>query len=150
MTEDTARSGTRGLGEIGGEIAGAERKLQEAAKSAAVAEQRATAEIRALEADLEKARLQVAEEVEKLRAEHSRELAEERNAKELAIAAAENRLSEIEEQAEAAEQRVAAAERRAAEAEREVGDASARARESAASWLRAQIEEIRREAGQQR
>ncbi|MEX2108138.1 MAG: hypothetical protein WD827_04535 [Solirubrobacterales bacterium] len=148
MTEDTGHTRTQGLGEIGGEIADAERTLREAAKSAAVAEQRATAEIRALEADLEKARLHTAEELEKLRAEHSKELGQERDAKELAIAAAENRLAEIEQQTEAAEQRVAAAERRAAEAEQEVGDASARARESAAAWLRAQIEEIRREAGQ--
>jgi chromosome segregation ATPase len=149
MTEDTGQAGSQGLGEIGDEIADAERKLQGAAKSAAVAEQRATAEIRALEADLEKARLQTAEEVEKHRAEHSEALRRERDAKELAIAAAENRLTEIEEQAAAAEQRVEAAERRAAEAERQVSDASARARESAAAWLRSQIEEIRREARQQ-
>jgi colicin import membrane protein len=144
MSEDKGHTGAQGLGEI----ADAERKLQEAAKSAGEAEQRAIAEIRALEADLEKAHLKTAEELEKLRAEHSKELKGERDAKEMAIAAAENRLTEIEEQAEAAEQRVTAAERRAAEAEREVADASARARESAAAWLRAQIEEIRREAGQ--
>jgi chromosome segregation ATPase len=149
MTEDKGNTETRGPDEAGGEVADAERTLREAAKSAAVAEQRATAEIRALEADLEKARLHAAEELEKLRAEHSKALSEEREAKELAIAAAENRLAEIEVQAEAAEQRVAAAERRAAETEQEVGDASARARESAASWLRARIEEIRRDAGQQ-
>lgn len=160
MTEDTGQAGTQGLGEIGDEIADAERKLQEAAKSAAVAEQRATAEIRAFEADLEKARLRSAEELEKLRAEHSAELEKlrtehneelrhERDAKEMAIAAAENRLTEIEEQAEAAEHRVKAAERRAAEAEQQVADASTRAREAAAAWLRTQIEEIRREAGQQ-
>ncbi|HEY8082060.1 MAG TPA: hypothetical protein VIE64_00710 [Solirubrobacterales bacterium] len=149
MTENTGHAGTQGLGDTGDEIADAERKLQGAAQSAAVAEQRAVAEIQALEADLEKARLQTAEELEKLRAEHSAALRRERDAKELAIAAAENRLTEIEEQASAAEQRVEAAERRAAEAEQQVTDASARARESAAAWLRTQIEEIRREAGQQ-
>jgi chromosome segregation ATPase len=149
MTEDTGQVGTQGLGEIGDEIADAERKLQDAVKSAAVAEQRATAEIRAFEADLEKARLHTAEELEKLRAEHSEELRRERDAKETAIAAAENRLTEIEEQTEAAEHRVKAAERRAAEAEQQVADASTRAREAAAAWLRTQIDEIRREAGQQ-
>jgi chromosome segregation ATPase len=149
MTEDTGQVGTQGLGEIGGEITDAERKLQDAAKSAAVAEQRATAEIRAFEADLEKARLHTAEELEKLRAEHSEELRRERDAKEMAIAAAENRLTEIEEQAEAAEHHVKAAERRAAEAEQQVADASTRAREAAAAWLRTQVDEIRREAGQQ-
>lgn len=149
MTDDVGHAGTRRGGEVGGDIADAERKLQDAAKSVVVAEQRATAEIRALEADLEKARLNTAEELEKLRAEHKEELQSERDAKEMAIAAAENRLTEIEEQAAAAEQRVTEAERRATEAEREVSDTSARARESAAAWLRTQIEEIRREAGQQ-
>lgn len=149
MTEDTGQARAEDLGEVGDEIAGAEGQLQEAAKATAAAERRATAEIRALEADLEKARLQTEEELDKLRAKHSEELQSEREAKELAIAAAENRLSEIEDQAEAAEQRVAEAERRAATAEREVNDAGARARESAASWLRLQIEEIRREAGKQ-
>jgi chromosome segregation ATPase len=149
MTEDTGDTNTKGPGKVGGEIADAERKLQDAVKSAAVAEDRATAEIRAFEADLQKARLHTAEELEKLRAEHSEELRRERDEKELAIAAAENRLTEIEEQAEAAEQRVKAAERRAAEAEQQVTDASTRAREAAAAWLRTQIGEIRREAGQQ-
>jgi colicin import membrane protein len=148
MTEDTGHAGAEGLGESGDEIADAQRRLQEVAKSAAAAKQRATAEIGALEADLEKARLHTAEELEKLRAKHAEELKEEREAKELAISAAESRLAEIEAQAEAAERRVEEAERRAAEAEREVAEASARARESAAAWLRTQIAEIRREAGQ--
>ncbi len=148
MTEDTGHAGAEGLGEAGDEIADAQRRLQEVAKSAAAAKQRATAEIGALEADLENARLQTAEELEKLRAKHAEELKEERQAKELAISAAESRLAEIEAQAEAAERRVEEAERRAAGAEREVAEASARARESAAAWLRMQIAEIRREAGQ--
>ncbi len=63
-----------------------------------------------------------------------------------AIAAAEERLSEIETQAEAAEKRVEEAERRAEEAEQAVADEGARAREGAATWLREQLETIRREA----
>jgi len=149
MSEDTGQAGAEGLSQAEDEIAIAERRLQEAAAAASVAEQRATAEIRALEADLEKAKLQTAEELEKLHLKHKEELKEEREAKERAISAAENRLAEIEKQADAAEQRVQEAEHRAAEAERQVSEASVRARESAAAWLRAQIAEIRREAGQQ-
>ena len=62
------------------------------------------------------------------------------------MAAAEGRLSEIEAQAEAAEKRVGEAERRAEQAEREVADEKARAREGAATWLREQLDSIRREA----
>ena len=69
-----------------------------------------------------------------------------REAKERAIAAAEERLAEIEAQAEAAEQRVEEAERRSEEAEGAVADEKARARESAATWLRQQLDSIRREA----
>ncbi len=106
-------------------VESAERRLREAADSAAAAEERAVAEVRALEADLEK----------------------ERQEKEQAIVAAEARLAEIERQAEAAERRVEEAARRAAEAEGAIGDAGARAREAAAAWLREQVESIRREAG---
>ncbi len=126
----------------------AERKLREATDSANAAEQRAIAEIRALEADLEKERLQAAEQLESLRSGHEQELQRERDARERAIAAAEGRLAEIEAQAEAAEKRVEAAEHRAVEAEGATADADALVRESAAAWLRGQIETIRREAGQ--
>ncbi|MBW8059623.1 MAG: hypothetical protein FVQ78_04665 [Solirubrobacterales bacterium] len=133
MSEEKGESGTKGLG---AEAEEAERRLQEAATSASAAEQRATAEIRILEADLEKQRLR-----------HDEELRGERGAKERAIAAAESRLSEIEAHAEAAEKRVKAAERRAADAEGAIADAETRAREAAAAWLRGQIKAIRREAG---
>ena len=101
-----------------------ERRLEEAASLAADAERRAEEEIRALEADLER----------------------EREEKEQALAAAEQRLGEIERQVEEAERRVEAAERRATVAEETVADELARARESAATWLRTQLETIRREA----
>ncbi len=65
---------------------------------------------------------------------------------ERAIAAAEDRLTEIEAQTDAAEKRVAEAERRAEAAESALPGAEARARESAAAWLRGQIDSIRREA----
>ncbi len=78
---------------------------------------------------------------------HEEELQREREAKERAIAAAEERLNEIEAQAEAAEERVAAAEERAARSEREVEDERVRARESAATWLRGQLDALRREGG---
>ena len=144
MSEEKGESGTEGLG---AEAEEAERRLQEAAASASAAEQRATAEIRALEADLEKQRLRGAEALEALRLSHDEELRGERGAKERAIAAAESRLSEIEAHAEAAEKRVKAAERRAADAEGAIADAEPRAREAAAAWLRGQIKAIRREAG---
>lgn len=140
------------MGGAGGESFGAkveeaERRLQEAVDAAEVAETRATAEIRALEADLEKERLNTAQAVEELRAKHEEELRREREAKEQAIGAAEGRLGEIEAQTEAAEKRIEAAERRAVEAEQAIADREARAREAAAAWLRGQIESIRREAG---
>lgn len=110
--------------DIGTQVEAAERRLREATEAAAAAEERAIAEIRALEADLEKEKL----------------------SREQAIAAAESRLAEIEAQAEAAEQRVEEAERRAAAAQGTTADVEARAREAAATWLRGQIEAIRREA----
>lgn len=135
-----------GSGDIGPQVEAAERRLQEAAASAIAAEERATAEIRALEADLEKGRQAHAEELERLRREHAEELASERRAREQSIAAAESRLAEIDAQAAAAEQRVAEAERRAARAEGSGADIETRAREAAAAWLRGQVEAIRREA----
>ena len=74
---------------FGAKVEEAERRLQEAAAAAEVAETRATAEIRALEADLEKERLNTAQAVEELQAKHDEELRREREAKEQAIAAAE-------------------------------------------------------------
>jgi hypothetical protein len=124
----------------------AERRLQAAAAVAAEAERRATAEIAALEADVERARAQADEVREQLRLAHEEDLQRERAAKEEAIAAAGERLAEIEAQAGNAERRVEEAERRAAEAEREVEAEKARAREGAAAWLREQLEKIRREA----
>jgi hypothetical protein len=132
---------------FGAKVEEAERRLKEAAEEVEVAETRATAEIRALEADLEKERLKTAQAVEELRVKHDEELWREREAKEQAIGAAEGRLTEIEAQTEAAEKRVEAAERRAAEAEEAIADREARAREAAAAWLRGQIESVRREAG---
>jgi chromosome segregation ATPase len=124
----------------------AERRLQAAAAVAAEAERRAAAEIAALEADVERARAQTDEVREQLRLAHEEDLQREREAKEEAIAAAGERLSEIEAQAGSAEKRVEEAERRATEAEREVAAEKARAREGAATWLREQLETIRREA----
>ena len=124
----------------------AQLRLRDAAESAETAEKRATAEIRALEADLEKERLHRAEALEQLREDHEAALRQEREVKERTIAAAEERLTEIEAHAEEAEKRVDAAERRAAEAEAEIADAQARSREAAAAWLRGQIETIRQEA----
>jgi hypothetical protein len=134
--------------EAGRPLDAAERELQQAASSAKAAEERATAEIRALEADLERERLRAVEQLKELRSKHEEELERERGAKERAIAAAESRLAEIEAQAEAAERRVEEAESRAADVQRTIADADARARESAAAWLRGQVEAIRREAGQ--
>jgi dTMP kinase len=125
----------------------AKRRLQAAATTATEAERRLEAEIRALEADLERARAEADRELKAQRLTHEEELQREREAKERAIAAAEERLSEIEAQAEAAEERVAAAEERAARSEREVEDERVRARESAAAWLRGQLDSLRREGG---
>ncbi len=133
--------------DTGAPVDAAERDLQRAAESANAAEQRATAEIRALEADLEKERLRAAEQLKELQTKHDEELERERKAKERAIAAAESRLAEIEAQAEAAERRVRAAEARATEVQATTADADARARESAAAWLRGQVDAIRREMG---
>jgi len=124
----------------------AERRLEEAAETAETAEKRATAEIRALEADLEKERLKSAEALESAREGFARALSRERELKEQAIATAGERLAEIEAHAEAAEKRVEEAGRRAEQAEGRIADAHARAREAAAAWLREQVETIRREA----
>ena len=133
---------------LSAKVESAQRRLREASESAAAAEQRAGAEIRALEANLEKERLEVAERIEALRREHEEDLRRERAAKERAIAGAEERLAGLETQAQAAERRIEAAEGRAAEAERALADADAHAREAAAAWLRNQVEAIRREAAQ--
>jgi hypothetical protein len=138
---------TGGSGEsLSAQIEEAERRLKAAADVATAAERRATAEIEALEADLERERTGADQAREKLRLAHEEELQREREAKQRAIAAAEDRLSDIEAQAEAAEKRVGEAERRAERAEREVADEKARAREGAATWLRQQLDSIRREA----
>ncbi|MCW2988680.1 MAG: hypothetical protein JWM24_1618 [Solirubrobacterales bacterium] len=138
---------TGGPGEsLSAQIEEAERKLKAAVDIATAAERRATAEIEALEADLERERAGTEQAREKLRLSHEEELQRERAAKEQAIAAAEDRLSDIEAQAEAAEKRVGEAERRTEQAERDVADEKARAREGAATWLRQQLDSIRREA----
>jgi chromosome segregation ATPase len=131
---------------IGRQVEEAERQLQAAATVASEAERRAAAEIKALEADLERAQAKADEVRAQLGLAHEEDLQREREAKERAIAAAGERLGEIEAQAEAAEKRVEAAERRAAETEQRVADGMARAREGAAGWLREQLETIRREA----
>lgn len=132
----------------GAQIEAAERRLQQAMEAAVAAKERATAEIRALEVDLEKERQIGAEAQEKLRREHAAELERERDAKDRAIAAAESRLAEIEAQTEATEKRVEEAERRTAAAAGSSADLETRAREAAAAWLRGQVEAIRREAAQ--
>ncbi len=117
---------SEGEGEnLSAQVEMAKRRLEEAVAAASAAEKRTAAEIRALEADLENERL----------------------SKEEAIAAAQSRLAEIEKHAEAAERRIEEAELRAAETSDAVADAEARAREAAATWLRGQVEAIRREAG---
>lgn len=131
---------------LSAQVEEAERRLRAAAEVASTAERRATAEIEALEADLERERAGTEQAHEKLRLVHEEELQREREAKERAIAAAEDRLGEIEAQAEAAEKRVGEAERRAEQAEASVADEKARAREGAATWLREQLDSIRREA----
>jgi bacterioferritin (cytochrome b1) len=131
---------------LSAQVEEAERQLRAAADVAGAAERRAIAEIKALEADLERERAGAGQLREKLRLAHEEELQREREAKERAIAAAEDRLSEIEAQAEAAEKRVGEAQRHAEQAERSVADEQARAREGAATWLRQQLDSIRREA----
>jgi chromosome segregation ATPase len=126
----------------------AKRRLEEAAAAASAAEDRVAAEIKTLEADLEKERARASEALEGLRTTHAEELRREREAKERVLAEAQDRLAEIEAQAEAAEKRIEAAEARAAEAEGAIDDERARAREAAAAWLRGQVDSIRREAGQ--
>jgi len=125
----------------------AKKRLEEAAAAASQAEKRVAAEIEALETDLEKERARASDALEALRAAHAEELKREREAKDRVVAEAEGRLAEIEAQAGEAERRIEAAERRAAEAEGTIADGQARARESAAAWLRGQVEAIRREAG---
>jgi chromosome segregation ATPase len=131
---------------LSAQVEEAERRLRAAADVASAAERRAVAEIEALEADLERERAGGEQAGEKLRLAHEEELQRERETKERAIAAAEQRLGEIEAQAEAAEKRVEEAERRAERAERTVADEKARARAAAATWLREQLDSIRREA----
>ena len=142
----SGQGGDQGLDSFGTRIEEAQRRLAEAAESAQTVEKRATAEIRALEADLEKEKLNTAEALESVRQSFAQDVKREREAKEQAIEAAEERLAEIEAHAEAAENRVKEAERRASEAEGKIADAEARARESAAAWLREQVATIRREA----
>jgi hypothetical protein len=140
-TSGTAASGAEAR------IGAAERTLANAATAAAAAEKRAEAEIRALEADLERWRTESDRVRKELELRHEEELAAERASKEQAIAAAEERLEEIEAQTDAAEERIATAERRAEEAEKAVAAESARAREGAAGWLRERLDQIRREGG---
>jgi chromosome segregation ATPase len=131
---------------LSAQVEEAERRLRAAADVAGAAERRAVAEIEALEADLERERAGAEQARERLRLAHEEDLQREREAKERAIAAAQERLDEIETQAEAVETRIADAERRAEEAEGAVADEKARAREGAAAWLREQLDSIRREA----
>ncbi|HEY7949559.1 MAG TPA: hypothetical protein VID51_01860 [Solirubrobacterales bacterium] len=133
--------------DLSAQVEMAKKRLEEAAAAASTAEKRVAAEIEALEIDLEKERTRASQALEELRAAHAEELRREREAKDRVIAEAEGRLSEIETQAEAAEKRIAETEKRATEAEGAIGDERARARESAAAWLRGQVEAIRREAG---
>jgi len=142
MSAEEARTET-----LGAQVAEAERKLKAAAEVASAAERRAIAEIEALEADLERERAEAEKVRQQLGLAHEEELQRERTAKQEAIAAAEQRLGEIEAQTEAAEKRIEEAERRAELAERSVSDEKARAREGAAAWLREQLDSIRREAG---
>jgi len=132
--------------DVEGRISEAERRLVAAAEIASRAEQRATAEIKALEADLERVRADAEAELEQLRLNHEEELQRERQAKDEAMVTAEEKLTEIEAQAEASEERIQAAERRATAAEAAVADERARARDGAAAWLREQLDALRREA----
>jgi chromosome segregation ATPase len=135
------------VGGLDSQVEEAGQRLRAAAAAASKAEQRAEAEINALEADLERLRAESERDLEQLKLRYEEELQIERAAKERALAAAEERLGEIEAETEVAEQRIAAAEERAAKADRTIADESVRAREAAAGWLRDQIEQIRREAG---
>ncbi len=135
--------------DLSAQVEMAKRRLEEAAAAASTAEKRVAAEIEALETDLEKERAQASEALEALRAAHAEELRREREAKDRVVEEAEGRLAEIEAQAADAEKLIEAAEKRAAEAEQAIEDERARAREAAATWLRGQIEAIRREAGRQ-
>ena len=134
--------------DLNAQVEMAKKRLEEAAAAASTAEKRVAAEIEALETDLEKERARASEALEALRLAHAEELRSEREAKDRVVAEAEGRLAEIEAQAEAAEKRITEAEKRAGAAEGAIEDERARARESAAAWLRGQIETIRREAGQ--
>jgi len=134
--------------DLNAQVEMAKKRLEEAAAAASTAEKRVAAEIEALETDLEKERTRASEALEALRLAHAEELRREREAKDRVVAEAEGRLAEIETQAEAAEKRIEEAEKRASAAEGAIDDERARARESAAAWLRDQIETIRREAGQ--
>jgi chromosome segregation ATPase len=134
--------------DLNAQVEMAKKRLEEAAAAASTAEKRVAAEIEALETDLEKERARASEALEALRLAHAEELRREREAKDRVVAEAEGRLAEIETQAEAAEKRIEEAEKRASAAEGSIDDERARARESAAAWLRGQIETIRREAGQ--
>lgn len=145
MSDEHSGAATDG---VSARISEAERTLAAAAEAAAAAEKRAEAEIRALEADLERYRAAEDRDLKALELRHEEELQKEREAKEHAIAAAEERLSEIEAQTDAAEERIAAAERRATEAEQAVAAEGARAREGAAAWLRERIDQLRREDGE--
>lgn len=134
--------------DLNAQVEMAKKRLEEAAAAASTAEKRVAAEIEALETDLEKERARASEALEALRLAHAEELRREREAKDRVVAEAEGRLAEIEAQTEAAEKRIEEAEKRASAAEGAIDDERARARESAAAWLRGQIETIRREAGQ--
>ena len=134
--------------DLSAQVEMAKRRLEEATAAASTAEKRVAAEIEALETELEIERAKASEALEQLKAAHAEELRRERESKDRIIAEAESRLAEIEAQAEATEQRITDAERRAAKAESAIADERARAREAAATWLRGQVEAIRREAGQ--
>ncbi len=134
--------------ELGARADDAAARLRKVAESAEAAQKRATAEITALEADLEKERLRSAEALEEQKDRYESDLLRAREEKEEAIAGAQQRLTEIEAQVTAAEERVEAAERRAVEVERQIADEEARVRGAAAEWLRGQVEAIRREARQ--
>src|SRR3954454_484051 len=137
MAEPTHQpSGT----DLSAQVEMAKKRLEEAATAASSAEKRVAAEIEALETDIEKERARASEALEALRAAHAEELRREREAKDRVVAEAEGRLAEIEAQTEATEQRIAAAENRASEAEAAIADERARFRESAAAWLRGQVE----------
>jgi dTMP kinase len=142
----SAETGGPGSESLDTQVRKAEGRLKAAAQVAGEAERRAEAEIKALEADLERQRAEADEALQKQKLKHEQELQTEREARERAIATAEERLAEIEAQADAAEARIAAAVDRAALAERAVEDERARARESAAAWLREQLDSLRRGA----